>query len=135
MQRNCIFPGHYAPLTYYEDVLEASRNMFTPGKYAISLHTCISTTNKVKINEQTKSIAVGPFYIGTYFEPIWTLLPEDVAVLNPTGYRTLKRRYPACVRHHNGFSHIVMVWYVVLNRNPIALIFRKIYRFKFYVIK
>ena len=49
-----------------------------------------------------------------YFEPIWTLLPEDVAVLNPTGYRTLKRRYPACVRHQNGFSHIVMVWYVVL---------------------
>ena len=26
MQRNCIFPGRYAPLTYYEDVLEASRN-------------------------------------------------------------------------------------------------------------
>ena len=21
MQRNCIFPGRYAPLTYYEDVL------------------------------------------------------------------------------------------------------------------
>ena len=49
--------------------------------------------------------------MGTYFEPIWTLLPEDVAVLNPTGYRAL---YPACVRHQNGFSHIVMVWYVVL---------------------
>ena len=117
MQRNCIFPGHYAPLTYYKDVLEASRNTLwrvTPGKYAISLHTCISTTDKAKINEQNKSIVVGPFYIGTYFEPIWTLLPEDVAVLNPTGYRTLKRRYPACVRHQNGFSHIVMVWYVVL---------------------
>ena len=69
--------------------------------------------DKAKINEQNKSIVVGPFYIGTYFEPIWTLLPEDVAVLNPTGYRTLKHRYPACVRHQNGFSHIVMVWYVV----------------------
>ena len=80
----------------------------------ISLHTCISITDKAKINEQNKSIAVGPFYMGTYFEPIWTLLPEDVAVLNPTGYRTLKRRYPTCVRHQNGFSHIVMVWYVVL---------------------
>ena len=92
MQRNCIFPGRYAPLTYYEDILEASRNTLwrvTPGKYAISLHTCISITDKAKINEQNKSIAVGPFYIGTYFEPIWTLLPEDVAVLNPTGYRTL----------------------------------------------
>ena len=63
MQSNCIFPGRYAPLTYYE--------------------------NKAKNNEQNKSIAVGPFYMGTYFEPIWTLLPEDVAVLNPTGYRTL----------------------------------------------
>ena len=80
----------------------------------MSLHTCISITDKSKINEQNKSIAVGPFYIGTYFEPIWTLLPEDVAVLNPTGYRTLERRYPACVRHQNGFSHIVMVWDVVL---------------------
>ena len=80
----------------------------------ISLHTCISITDKAKINKRNKSIAVGPFYIGTYFEPIWTLLPEDVVVLNPTGYRTLKRRYPACVRHQNGFSHIVMVWYVVL---------------------
>ena len=86
MQRNCIFP---APLTYYEDVLEASRNTLTPGKYAITLHSCISITDKAKINEQNKSLAVGPFYIGTYFEPIWTLLLEDVAVLNPTGYRTL----------------------------------------------
>ena len=24
MQRNGIFPGRYAPLTYYEDVLEAT---------------------------------------------------------------------------------------------------------------
>ena len=56
MQRNCIFPGRYAPLTYYE------------GKYAISLHTCISITDKAKINEQNTSIAVGLFYIGTYFE-------------------------------------------------------------------
>ena len=72
--RNCIFTGRYAPLTYYEDVLEASRYTLmariTPGKYAISLHACISITDKAKINEQYKSIAVGPFYIGTYFEPI-----------------------------------------------------------------
>ena len=87
MQRNC------ASLTYYEDVLEPSRNMFM-ARNAREMHTCISTTDKAKINEQNKSIVVGPFYIGTYFEPIWTLLPEDVAVLNPTGYRTLKRRYP-----------------------------------------
>ena len=118
MQRNCIFPGRYAPLTRItrtssKPVVVCSWRV-TPGKYAISLHNCISTTDKAKINEQNKSIAVGPFYIGTYFEPIWTLLPEDVAVLNPTGYRTLKRRYPTCVRHQNGFSHILMVWYVAL---------------------
>ena len=65
MCKEMAYFRRYAPLTYYEDVLEASRN------------------------EQNKSIAVGPFYIGIYFEPIWTLLPEDVAVLNPTGYRTL----------------------------------------------
>ena len=75
MQRNCIFPGRYAPLTYYEDVLEASRNMFMArnAREIISLHTCISITDKATINEQNKSIAVGSFYIGTYFEPIWTL--------------------------------------------------------------
>ena len=43
---------------------------------------------------------------------------EDVAVLNPTGYRTLKRRYPA---YSNG------VVCCIKNRNPIALIFLKIY--------
>ena len=66
MQRNCIFPGRYAPLTYYEDALEASRNTLmarNAGKFAISLHTCISITDKAIINEQNKTIAVGPFYI------------------------------------------------------------------------
>ena len=83
MQRN--FPG----ITINEDVLVIHSRRVTPGKYAISLHTCIAISDKAKINEQNKSITVGPFYIGTYFEPIWTLLSEDVAVLNPTGYRTL----------------------------------------------
>ena len=54
----------------------ASRNTLTRGNFFAHL---ISITDKAKINEQNKSIAVGPFYIGTYFEPIWTLLPEDVA--------------------------------------------------------
>ena len=82
MCKEIIFPGRYAPLTYYEDVLVIRKWRVTPGKYAISLHTCISITDKA-INEN-KSIAVGPFYMGN-FEPIWTLLPEDVAVLNPMG--------------------------------------------------
>ena len=117
MQRNCIFPGRYAPLTYYDWLRGRPRNtlMARNAREICNIFAhCISITDKVKINEQNKSLAVGSFYIGTYFEPIWTLLPEDVAVLNPMGYRTSKRRYPACVRHQNGFTHIVMVWYVVL---------------------
>ena len=89
MQSNCIFPGRYAPLTCYDWLRGRPRNMLMARNAREILHTCISITDKAKINEQNKSIAVGPFYMGTYFEPIWTLLPEDVAVLNPTGYRTL----------------------------------------------
>ena len=85
MQSNCIFPG---PLTYYEDPRNTlmARNARKICNFFAHLYL---QTDKAKINEQNKSIAVGPFYIGTYFEPIWTLLPEDVAVLNPTGYQTL----------------------------------------------
>eukprot|EP00731_Ephydatia_muelleri_P018430 Em0011g470a len=42
--------------------------------------------------------------MGTYFEPIWILLPEDVAVLNPTGYRTC----------NVGTPHVVVVLYPAL---------------------
>ena len=56
------------------------------GKYALTLDNSISIQDKVKINEQTKSIAAGPLYVYTKFEVNWTLLPEDVVVLNPMGY-------------------------------------------------
>ena len=36
----------------------------------ITLHTCISVTDRVKINEQNKSIAIGPLYLQTAFEAI-----------------------------------------------------------------
>ena len=58
------------------------------GKCALTLHSCISVTDRVKINELNTSIATGPLYVHTEFEAIWMLLPEDVAVLNPMGYRT-----------------------------------------------
>ena len=90
MQRNCIFPGRYAPLTYY-DWLRGNMLMARNAREICNFFARLYLHNG-KINEQNKSIAVGPFYIGTDFEQIWTLLPEDVAVLNPTGYRTLKRR-------------------------------------------
>ena len=92
MQRNCIFPGRYAPLTYYDWLRGRLRNtlMARNAREICNFFAHLYLHNdKTKINEQNKSIAVGPFYIGTYFEPLWTLLPEDVAVLNPTGYRTL----------------------------------------------
>ena len=41
-------------------VMEAGRNRLTariPGKCATTLHSCFSVTNKVKINEQNKSIS------------------------------------------------------------------------------
>ena len=117
MQRNCIFPGCYAPLTCYDWLRGRPRNTLmarSAWEVCNFLHTCMFITDKAKLNEQNKSIAVGPFYIGTYSEPIWTLLPEDMGVLNPSGYRTLKRRYPTCVRNQNEFSHLVIVWYVVL---------------------
>ena len=50
------------------------------GKCSLTLHSGISITDKVKINEQNKSIATGPLYVHTKFEVIWTLLPEDVVV-------------------------------------------------------
>ena len=74
MQSNYIFPGRYAPLTYYEDVLEASRNTLMARNAREICHFFAHLyiiTDEAKINEQNKLIAVGPFYIGTYFEPIW----------------------------------------------------------------
>ena len=57
------------------------------GKCALTLHSCISVTDRVKINELNTSIATGPLYVHTEFEAISTLLAKDVAVLNPMGYR------------------------------------------------
>ena len=82
MQRNCIFPGRYAPLTYYDWLRGRPRNTLMARN---AREICNFFANLYLHNGLSKR----PFYIGTYFEPIWTLLPEDVAVLNPTGYRTL----------------------------------------------
>ena len=55
-------------------------------KCAYNLHSCISAMDKVKINEQNKSIATGPLYLHSEFEAIWTFLPKDMVVLNPMRY-------------------------------------------------
>ena len=38
------------------------------GKCALTLHSCISVTDKLKINELNTSIATGPLYVHTEFE-------------------------------------------------------------------
>ena len=40
------------------------------GKCARSLFNCISVTDGIKINEQIKSIGIGPLYLQTEFEAI-----------------------------------------------------------------
>ena len=40
------------------------------GKRARSLFNCISVTDGIKINEQIKSIGIGPLYLHTEFEVI-----------------------------------------------------------------
>ena len=40
------------------------------GKCALTLHNCISVTDRVKINELNISIATGPLYGPTEFEAI-----------------------------------------------------------------
>ena len=54
-------------------------------KCALTLHSCISVTDNIKISEPKESIMTGPLYVHTEFETNWTLLLEDVAVSNPMG--------------------------------------------------
>ena len=55
---------------------------------ALTLHSCITVTDNLKINEPNNSIVTGPFYVHTEFETNWTLLPEDVVISNPTVIRS-----------------------------------------------
>ena len=59
------------------------------GKCARSLFNCISVMDGIKINEQNKSIGIGPLYLQTEFEAISLLLPKVTVGLNQAGYRTL----------------------------------------------
>ena len=60
------------------------------GKRALSLFNCISVTDGIKINEQNKSIGIGPLYLQTEFEAVSLLLLKVMSGLNPVGYRTLQ---------------------------------------------
>ena len=84
------------------------------GKRALSLFNCISVTDGIKINEQNKSIGIGPLYLHTEFEAISLLLQKVMAGLNLVGYRTLQYWQGASARPQNIFCHREMVWYEVL---------------------
>ena len=76
------------------------------GKRARSLFNCISVTDGIKINEQNKSIGIGPLYLHTEFEAISLLLQKVMAGLNPVGYRTLQYWQGASARSVRGsFRH------------------------------
>ena len=84
------------------------------GKRACSLFNCISVTDGIKINEQNKSIGIGPLYLYTEFEAISLLLQKVMAGLNPVGYRTLQYWQGASARSQKVFYQREMVWYEVL---------------------
>ena len=76
-----LFPARFAPMIlayrvplnvwgggYY--IIGANR----AGKSARSLFNCITVTDCSKINEQNKSIGIGPLYVQTEFEAIRLLL-------------------------------------------------------------
>ena len=79
------------------------------GKRARSLFNCISVTDGIKINEQNKSIGIGPLYLHTEFEAISLLLQKVMAGLNPVGYRTLQYWQGASARSQKVFYHREMV--------------------------
>ena len=79
------------------------------GKRARSLFNCISVTDGININEQNKSIGIGPLYLHTEFEAISLLLQKVMAGLNPVGYRTLQYWQGASARSQNVFYHREMV--------------------------
>ena len=60
------------------------------GKHESTLHGCISVTDFTKINEQNKSIDIGPLYLQTEFEALSLLLQKVMAGFNPVGYRALQ---------------------------------------------
>ena len=57
-----------APLNTYEGGGDYYIGANQAGKRARSLFNCISVTDGIKINEQNKSIGIGPLYLHTEFD-------------------------------------------------------------------
>ena len=82
-----IIPApHTLSRTQFAEIIGANR----AGKRASSLLNCIPVTDDIKINEQNKSIGIGPLYLQTEFETFSLLLQEVMLGLNSVGYRTLQ---------------------------------------------
>ena len=96
---------------YFDEWKRAShvQRRDSSGKRVPTLRRCISVTNDIKINEQNKSIDIGPLYLQTEFEAISLLLPKVMAGVNPVGYRTLQYWHGASARLQNGFYNREMV--------------------------
>ena len=59
--------------------MEHGLHVQSSGKCALTLHSCISVTDRVKINEQNKSIDIGPLYVQTEFESYGGFEPGGVS--------------------------------------------------------
>ena len=59
----------YQNLLWIEHGLHA-KMVQSSGKCALPLHSCISVTDTIKINELNTSVATGPLYVHIEFEAI-----------------------------------------------------------------
>ena len=96
---------------YFDEWKRAShvQRRDSSGKRVPTLRRCISVTDDIKINEQSKSIGIGPLYLQTEFEAISLLLPKVMAGVNPVGYQTLQYWHGASARLQNVFYNREMV--------------------------
>ena len=51
-------------------IVDWAKMVQSSGKCALTLHSCISVTDRVKINELNTSLATGPLYVHTECEAI-----------------------------------------------------------------
>ena len=67
---NAHFHGHFALIILANRVQFNVSNLYQAGKCTLISHSDISKMDKIKINEQKKSIVTGPLYEQDEFEAI-----------------------------------------------------------------
>ena len=103
-----IFPYIELDVVCQIDWRETTGKMYI--KCTLTLHSGISITDKVKINEQNKSIATGPLYGHSKFEAIRTLL-RKFGVVEPCGVSNLVTSIPRLFKTPN---------YILAYRNDVV---------------